>query len=260
MKLIFIRHGEPDYSIDSLTEKGWREAELLAKRATKWPVTQFYVSPLGRAKDTASCTLKAVNREAITLEWLREFSYPIDDPATGRHGAMRFYTGTWTKEHRCFLQAEDWVNTSFYSEPKDCNGIPECLSEIDELLASYGGYTRDDKFYRVKEERFISSTVNKDGTIRNNHLPNEEHPNPPLFFSCHLGVICIILSHLLNIPFPLLAHGFFLPTSSLTVLSTEERWSNAAYFRVQVMGDSNHLLQNGEPISLAGSFSNPFQY
>ena len=34
MKLIFIRHGEPDYEADSLTEKGWREAELLAKRAT----------------------------------------------------------------------------------------------------------------------------------------------------------------------------------------------------------------------------------
>ena len=28
MKLIIIRHGDPDYSIDSLTEKGWREAEL----------------------------------------------------------------------------------------------------------------------------------------------------------------------------------------------------------------------------------------
>ena len=25
MRLIFIRHAEPDYSIDSLTEKGWRE-------------------------------------------------------------------------------------------------------------------------------------------------------------------------------------------------------------------------------------------
>ena len=28
MKIIFIRHGEPNYEIDSLTEKGWREAEL----------------------------------------------------------------------------------------------------------------------------------------------------------------------------------------------------------------------------------------
>lgn len=260
MKLIFIRHGEPDYSIDSLTEKGWKEAELLAKRATKWPVTQFYVSPLGRAKDTASCTLKAVNREAIILDWLREFSYPIDDPATGRHGVPWDFTpGTWTKEPQMFTM-NDWVNTGFLTQnPKIASEYPNVCQKFDELLASYG-YTRDDKFYRVKEERFISSTVGKDGTIRNNHLPDDKHPEPTLVFFCHLGVICIILSHLLNIPFPLLVHGFFLPTTSLTVLSTEERWSNEAYFRVQVMGDANHLLQNGEPISPAGSFSNPFQY
>ena len=24
MRLIFIRHGDPDYAIDSLTEKGWK--------------------------------------------------------------------------------------------------------------------------------------------------------------------------------------------------------------------------------------------
>ena len=52
MKIIFIRHGEPNYEIDSLTEKGWREAELLSKRTAKWNVTDFYCSPLGRAKDT----------------------------------------------------------------------------------------------------------------------------------------------------------------------------------------------------------------
>lgn len=31
MKLLIVRHGDPDYSIDSLTEKGWREAELLSE-------------------------------------------------------------------------------------------------------------------------------------------------------------------------------------------------------------------------------------
>lgn len=35
MKIIFIRHAEPDYTIDSLTEKGRREAELLSERASK---------------------------------------------------------------------------------------------------------------------------------------------------------------------------------------------------------------------------------
>lgn len=57
MRLIFIRHAEPDYSIDSLTEKGWREAKLLAERTKRWKVDEFYCSPLGRAKDTASSTL-----------------------------------------------------------------------------------------------------------------------------------------------------------------------------------------------------------
>ena len=67
MKIIFIRHGEPNYEIDSLTEKGWREAELLSKRTAKWNVTDFYCSPLGRAKDTASFTLKNAGREAEIL-------------------------------------------------------------------------------------------------------------------------------------------------------------------------------------------------
>lgn len=52
MKILIIRHGEPDYSIDSLTEKGWREAELLSRRLAPFNIRDFYVSPLGRAQDT----------------------------------------------------------------------------------------------------------------------------------------------------------------------------------------------------------------
>ena len=58
MRLVIIRHGDPDYAIDSLTEKGWREAGLLSERISKLDVKEFYVSPLGRAKDTASLTLE----------------------------------------------------------------------------------------------------------------------------------------------------------------------------------------------------------
>ena len=79
MKLLFIRHGDPDYEKDSLTEKGWHEAELLGQRMANTPVTAFYVSPLGRAKDTASKTLQKVGRDATELAWLREFHAPIPD-------------------------------------------------------------------------------------------------------------------------------------------------------------------------------------
>ncbi len=58
MKLIIIRHGDPDYEKDSLTAKGWREAGLLADRISRLNVRDFYCSPLGRARDTAGVTLK----------------------------------------------------------------------------------------------------------------------------------------------------------------------------------------------------------
>ncbi len=57
MKLLIIRHGDPDYSIDSLTEKGWKEADLLSKRLAKEKIDAFFCSPLGRAKYTANETI-----------------------------------------------------------------------------------------------------------------------------------------------------------------------------------------------------------
>ena len=41
MKLLIVRHGDPDYTIDSLTEKGWREAEFLSERLTNWRSETF---------------------------------------------------------------------------------------------------------------------------------------------------------------------------------------------------------------------------
>ena len=61
MKLILVRHGDPDYTLDSLTEKGWHEAEILAERISTFDVDDFYCSPLGRARDTAYCTLKKIS-------------------------------------------------------------------------------------------------------------------------------------------------------------------------------------------------------
>ena len=48
MTIYIIRHAEPDYARDSLTEKGWREAALLSHRLAKIPDASYYVSPLGR--------------------------------------------------------------------------------------------------------------------------------------------------------------------------------------------------------------------
>ena len=49
MNLVIIRHGDPDYEHDTLTERGWKEADILSTRIEKINVKDFYVSPLGRA-------------------------------------------------------------------------------------------------------------------------------------------------------------------------------------------------------------------
>ena len=67
MRLIFIRHGDPDYEHDDLTPKGKHEVELLTKRVCSWKnIAAFYQSPLGRAKATAAPVLAALGREATT--------------------------------------------------------------------------------------------------------------------------------------------------------------------------------------------------
>ena len=54
MRIFIIRHGDPYYPTDSLTDKGRREAELLGRRLAGEHITHAYVSPLGRAKLPAS--------------------------------------------------------------------------------------------------------------------------------------------------------------------------------------------------------------
>ena len=87
MRILLIRHGDPDYEHDTLTEKGRREAELLAKRASSLAMGSCYQSPLGRAMDTAQPCLKATGKDAEVLEWLREFPAQLDlnkDPELSR--------------------------------------------------------------------------------------------------------------------------------------------------------------------------------
>lgn len=237
MKLIFIRHGEPDYEIDSLTEKGWREAELLAQRIEKWNVTDFYCSPLGRAQDTASCTLKKLNRKAQTMEWLREFKAPIWDEMMQRRKVPWDFYPEFMNEHPELFDLKDWTQNDVMKEGKVDTQYQWVCEEFDKLLAGYG-YIREGYRYRTDE------TARKDAVI---------------VCFCHLGITCALLSHLINTTPSQLWQGFFLAPTSVTVIGTEERTPKEAYFRCQMMGDTSHLLMGGEPVSYYGYFTDPFQ-
>ena len=117
MKLLIIRHGDPDYKNDTLTEKGWREAECLAEMLSKHDITALYMSPLGRAKDTASVTLKKMGRDAEVMPWLREFDTRIsrpDDPEKMRI-SWDWLPQDWTADPRMY-QADHWYENERFAE------------------------------------------------------------------------------------------------------------------------------------------------
>jgi probable phosphoglycerate mutase len=62
MKILIIRHAEPDYENNTITEKGWREAHMLAERLAKLPISDVYVSPMGRAQHTAQPYLELTGK------------------------------------------------------------------------------------------------------------------------------------------------------------------------------------------------------
>lgn len=236
MRLIFIRHGDPDYVNDTLTEKGWKEAECLSKRVSKWEnITDIYLSPLGRAKDTASLSLKKLNRTGITYDWLKEFWVPIENP--NNHVVSvpwDFYPEYWTNDPILY-DKDNWFNAKIYEGTDIKEKATEVFDGIDTLLAKYD-YHRHDNYY----------------------LTNKTDDDTTLVFFCHLGVSCLILSHLLGLSPVVMWHSFFLAPTSVTIAATEERNPGKAQFRIQVMGDTRHLHDLNEPVSKAGYFTDVF--
>ena len=80
MRILLIRHAEPDYTVDSLTPKGRVEAELLSRRMIHYDIADFYVSPLGRAKGARpeiDFVLEHEREAGFLLSLLHERALPL---------------------------------------------------------------------------------------------------------------------------------------------------------------------------------------
>lgn len=250
MRLLFIRHGDPDYENDTVTEKGKREVELLAKRAESLELGNCFVSPLGRARDTAAPSLKSTGKTAETLDWLEEFpakidlnkvphlikAYPDTKMKDGRYLPRIIWDvvpSYWT-EHSEYSDAEKW-RASEISRNSDLVETYDRVTEAFDRLLEEHGYVREGAHYRVERE-------------------SEE----TLTFFCHFGVSCVLLSHLWSVSPFVLWHSLALAPSSVTEIITEEREKGIAYFRGLKIGDISHLYAGHEPASFAARFAETY--
>ena len=246
MRILMIRHGDPDYEHDSLTEVGKKEAALLAEISEDLHMGDCCVSPLGRAQETASYSLKRLNRSAKTLDWLREFPAKLD--INGLEELQKAYPDTkikdglyiprivWDMVPSYYLTHPEYTDRNAWRESavaKNSDIVPlydKVTASLDELLSGYG-YVRDGMLYRV--ERAGTDTIT---------------------FFCHFGLSCVLLSHLMNVsPFSLW-HGTVLAPTSVTEVITEEREQGISMFRAQRIGDVHHLLAGGRKPSFSARF------
>lgn len=248
MRILFVRHGDPDYVNDTLTEKGHREAACLAETAADLRMGDCYMSPLGRAQHTAAYSLKKTGKTAAVLDWLQEFPATVD--INGNRELLRCYPDTtpnndndtyhlripwdmipgyWT-EHPEYMDPFAWRNSEVARHSRIVEDYDTVSNGLDTLLAKYG-YVRDGAHYRVEKESTQTITL-----------------------FCHFGVTCVMLSHLWNISPFILWHGLGLLPTSVSEVVSEEREQGIAYFRGLRLGDQSHLYIAREEPSFSCRF------
>ncbi len=231
MKLIIIRHGDPDYATDTLTERGQAEALALSDRMVEVEAADYYVSPLGRAKETAAFTLNRLSRTAEVCPWLREFDHLIEKPHADWNPGIPWdwMPGDWMTRPG-FFDRDGWLREPEMAAVNMEAAYRNVTDHLDALLLQHG-YTRDGFLYRAD---------------RANH--------DTLVFFCHFGLESVLLSHLLNVSPMVLWHGTCCLTTGVTTVVTEERMEGIASWRMLGFGDVSHLTAAGLEPSFSARF------
>lgn len=234
MQLYIVRHADPDYEIDGLTEVGKIEAELLGKRLSALPLTKLYTSPLGRAMATAKPTEDALGMTAEVVDLMREFSWETIDLPYEKGAIAWDLLPSYLKDIPELYSPTEWRSVPPLAQSKIPEAYDMVAAELDRIIAAHG-YEREGRVYKVTRS---------------------SHDIVVIF--CHYGVSGVLISHLVGCsPYSIWQNAVLLP-SSVTILATEEREEGIASLRMQAMGDTSHIYAAGREPSFSARFCECF--
>ena len=211
MEVLLIRHGDPDYQRDTITEIGHREAKMLAISLSAKPLSTIYVSPLGRAKDTMRYTADIMKIDFTTLEWLRE----VRAPAVDGYAAWEL-PGTYILSESKLPDLQTWFEDPLFG--KSFLPFYQKIANRFDKIMHLSGYKKFGHMYRI--HRASSKRI--------------------AFFS-HKGTILTLLSYLLHWPLPLLfSHCQISPTGVTRLIwkKVDQEWAAP---QLQGLNDLSHL-------------------
>ncbi|MCR5640723.1 MAG: phosphoglycerate mutase family protein [Lachnospiraceae bacterium] len=223
MKILLIRHGEPNYELDCLTEQGVQQAELLSRRMANLKIDEIYASPMGRAQQTAKPTLEKLGMCAETLPWAHEFYYLAPDPKNpdASYQMWETFPSCWAKDPE-FFDATRWASHPMIANSDIKALYDEVIEHLNQFLSKQG-FVREGNTYRM--------TKKNDKTI-------------VLF--CHFGLATLVMSYLLGMSPFLLWQGASIDFTGISELFHEEYEDNLAVFKLNRFNDATHLHPEGQ--------------
>lgn len=229
MKIYLIRHAEPDYPNQTITAAGHLEAQALAAYLQHTGIDRIYCSPINRAVHTMQYTARLLGMEPSIEPWTRELNWQAPDDQ-GKPAAAWNIPGETVRASMPYPDHEKWPRLAPYQDY--VSHYETIKTNSDEFMRRHG-YIRENGRYRIDK-------------------PNRE----AIAVFCHLGFGLTWLSHLLELPFPLVWSGFWLPPSSVTTILFEERSPHWAVPRCLGLGQVAHLHSAGLSVSTAGLLAN----
>ena len=219
MRLLFVRHGEPDYARDCLTQLGVLQAKAAAERLRSEGIETIYTSPMGRAKETAQAAADVLGLEPVVLDCMHEIYWGSAD------GTPVFADGhPWKIADEMARQGWDLTDPGWRTHPFFLNNraAPEAdkvARGTDEWMASLG-YEREGAYYRCVREDDSQHTV--------------------ALFS-HGGSSAAAMGRILNLPFPYMCALLHLPFTGITVLRLDRHPGSVCLPCLELAGDGGHL-------------------
>ena len=217
MRIVFVRHGHPDYAHDCLTPLGRQHAAAAAQRLLGEGVEAIYSSTCGRALETAAPLAEALGLPVQGCDFMREIIWGSVDNQPLLMDGHPWSTADSMVAQGLPLTAEDWVQT----EPFSRNRVVQCVESIatamDEWLRTLG-YTREGLYYRVG--RVTRRTIAVFG---------------------HGGASTAMLSHLFNLAFPFVCTAMGPDYTGITIVTLPEEEGALVAPRFELLNDARHI-------------------
>lgn len=217
MKLIFVRHGDPDYANDCLTETGTRQAQAAAERLKNEHISAVFSSPKGRAVETAKPTAEMLGLPVTVLPFMREISWGTPDGR--RDGIYNPWNGASAAQaegldllHPDYDTLPFWNGTAF---PESC---AEIRAGLDGWLLELG-YEREGNRYRC---------------VRENH--------DTVVLFAHGGSGAVLFAHLLGLPEVYTIVRFHIGLASVSEFSFGGTAGDLVNPSLMLLNDQLHIL------------------